>query len=156
MMTPRLCKRRTRLPDIPAIVSRDDVKILIIDDDDLLRGNIQDLLELEGHTVCSAADGRQGIQAMSVFCPDLVLCDIMMRDLDGYEVLRTLRADARLASTPLIFLTARAEKSDIQAGIQQGASAYITKPFTRNQLIGAIETVTGSGPSGASHSAGAT
>ncbi len=144
------------MPDIPGIVLRDEVRILIIDDDDLLRGNIRDLLELEGYTVCSVRDGRQGIQAIHTFHPDLILCDIMMRDLDGYEVLRALRADARLASTPLIFLTARAEKSDIQAGLQQGASAYVTKPFTRDQLIGAIETVIGAGPSDASRSADAT
>jgi len=140
-MMPPVCESAGRRA--PGVAMRDDVRILVIDDDDVLRGNIRDLLELEGHIVRSARDGRQGIQAMSVFRPDLVLCDIMMRDLDGYEVLRTLRADARLASTPFIFLTARAEKSDIQAGLQQGANAYITKPFTRDQLIGAIISATG-------------
>lgn len=132
------------------------MNILIIDDDDLLRENIRDLLELEGYTVSSVRDGRQGIQAIYTFHPDLILCDIMMRDLDGYAVLRALRADPRLASTPLIFVTARAEKSDIRAGLQQGATAYLTKPFTRDQLIGAIQTVLGAKRWDAGRSADAT
>lgn len=113
-------------------------KILVIDDDALVRANLVELLELESFEVLSAEDGRAGVQLARQHLPDLIICDIMMPELDGYGVLGELRQDSATATIPFIFLTAKTEKSDMRQGMSLGADDYLVKPFTRQEILDAI------------------
>ncbi|HEY9649362.1 MAG TPA: EAL domain-containing protein [Coleofasciculaceae cyanobacterium] len=115
-------------------------KILVIEDEELVRENILELLDAEGFEVISAENGRIGVDLAKAMLPDLILCDVMMPDLDGYGVLNTLRQETATATVPFIFLTAKAAKADFRQGMELGADDYITKPFTRAELLGAIAT----------------
>ncbi len=114
--------------------------ILIIEDHAALRQNLIDLLGLEGHRVLSAADGVSGLELAREKRPDLVLCDIMLPGLDGWEILAALRAEPATAALPFIFLTAKGDAADVRAGMRQGADDYLAKPFTRVDLLDAIST----------------
>lgn len=113
-------------------------KILVIEDEKFVRENILDLLDVEGFEVISAENGKIGIDLAKAMIPDLILCDVMMPGLDGYGVLTALRQNSLMASIPFIFLTAKAAKTDFRQGMELGADDYITKPFTRAELLGAI------------------
>jgi two-component system, sensor histidine kinase and response regulator len=115
-------------------------KILVIEDEDAVRENILELLSEEGYSVIEAPNGEDGIQKVWQEHPELVICDIMMPDLDGYGVLAKVRQDSRLSSIPFLFLTARVGRDDMRRGMGLGADDYITKPFTRQELLQAIET----------------
>ncbi|MFK7953387.1 MAG: PleD family two-component system response regulator, partial [Ekhidna sp.] len=113
--------------------------ILIIEDQAEVRENIAELLDLSNYDVKTASDGKEGVKIALSTPPDLVLCDIMMPEMDGYEVLYLLSKNPKTASLPFIFLTAKAEKSDFRKGMNMGADDYITKPFEEMELLGAIE-----------------
>jgi diguanylate cyclase (GGDEF)-like protein len=113
-------------------------KILVIEDEEFVRENIVELLDAEGFEVIGAEDGRMGLNLAKAMVPDLILCDVMMPELDGYGVLTALRQDSILAAVPFIFLTAKAAKADLRQGMELGADDYLTKPFTRAELLGAI------------------
>ncbi|HEY9607587.1 MAG TPA: EAL domain-containing protein [Allocoleopsis sp.] len=113
-------------------------KILVIEDEEFVRENILELLDTEGFEVIGAENGRIGLELAKAMEPDLILCDVMMPDLDGYGVLTKLRQEPAMASTPFIFLTAKAAKTDFRQGMELGADDYLTKPFTRAELLGAI------------------
>lgn len=115
-------------------------RILIIEDQPVMRKNIAFALEMEGYTMFTAANGREGIAEARVRKPDLILCDIMMPEADGYEVIRTLRADPETRLIPFIFLTAKGEKPDIRAGMNLGADDYLAKPVETEDLLAAVET----------------
>ncbi|GAB4230305.1 MAG: response regulator [Ekhidna sp.] len=114
-------------------------QILVIEDQDDVRENIVELLELSNYYVKSAEDGKKGVKMALDSPPDLILCDIMMPEMDGYEVLYLLGKNPSTASLPFIFLTAKAEKTDFRKGMNMGADDYITKPFDEMELLGAIE-----------------
>ncbi|WP_420318548.1 response regulator [Ekhidna sp.] len=114
-------------------------RILVIEDQEDVRENIVELLELSNYQVESAPNGKEGIKKALESPPDLILCDIMMPEMDGYEVLYLLTKNPSTASLPFIFLTAKAEKSDFRKGMNMGADDYITKPFEEMELLGAIE-----------------
>ncbi|MDZ8259162.1 EAL domain-containing response regulator [Nostoc sp. ChiQUE01b] len=113
-------------------------KILIIEDEEAVRENILDLLEAEDFETIAAANGRIGVNLAISEVPDLILCDMMMPEIDGYGVLTALRQDPSTATIPFIFLTAKSAKSDFRQGMDMGADDYITKPFTRAELLSAI------------------
>jgi DNA-binding NarL/FixJ family response regulator len=112
--------------------------ILIIEDQPDMRENIVTILEMEGHTVLEAGNGRDGLARAREEKPDLILCDVMMPKMDGHEVLQLLREDSSIAGTPFIFLTARGEKSDFREGMNLGADDYLTKPVSADELLGTI------------------
>lgn len=114
-------------------------KILIIEDDTIIRENTAELLELAHFQVKTAPNGKVGCSAAKEFKPDLIICDIMMPELDGYGVLHVLSKDTKTASIPFIFLTAKAEKSEIRKGMELGADDYLTKPFEDTELLKTIE-----------------
>jgi len=114
-------------------------KILVIEDQEDVRENIVELLELSNYEVSSASDGKMGVKMALDTPPDLILCDIMMPGMDGYEVLYLLSKNPNTSSLPFIFLTAKAEKQDFRKGMSMGADDYITKPFEEMDLLGAIE-----------------
>lgn len=114
-------------------------KILVIEDDLMVRTVIMDILEAEDFQVFGAEDGRLGGEMAREILPNLIICDVMMPEMDGYEVLRVLREDSLTQTIPFIFLTAKSTKADQRQGMEEGADDYLTKPFTRSELLGAID-----------------
>ena len=112
--------------------------ILVIEDDSVIRGNLSELLELEGYGVSQAEDGVSGVQRALEAPPDLIICDVMMPNLDGYGVLVELRQHPATATIPFIFLTAKADKTDRREGMGLGADDYLTKPFTSGEVLSAV------------------
>ena len=112
--------------------------ILVIDDDPTVRSLILKLLKAEGFDGVGAEDGRAGVQLAQVHEPDLIICDIMMPECNGHEVLQQLRQDPVTATIPFIFLSARADRTDLRQGMELGADDYLVKPFKRAELVGAI------------------
>lgn len=115
-------------------------KILIIEDNRDIRENTIEILELDGYDVICAENGREGVEKAVTEKPDLVICDIMMPELDGYGVLHMLAKNPETANIPFIFLTAKADRSDFRKGMEMGADDYITKPFDDVELLNAIES----------------
>ena len=109
--------------------------ILVIEDSGEIRENTAELLELAGYDVFTAVNGKDGLEQARKIQPDLILCDIMMPELDGYGVLRALENIPDLSGTPFVFFTAKSEKNDFRAGMDLGADDYLTKPFTGDDLL---------------------
>jgi DNA-binding response OmpR family regulator len=114
-------------------------KILLIEDNDEIRENMAEILDLAGYEVTTAANGKDGIKTAIQEIPDLILCDIMMPVLDGYGVLHMLQKHEALENVPFIFLTAKSERLEVRKGMELGADDYITKPFDGTELLNAIE-----------------
>jgi CRP/FNR family transcriptional regulator, polysaccharide utilization system transcription regulator len=114
-------------------------KILLIEDNLEVRENTAEILELSGYHVVTAENGKIGVRLAKQEIPDLIICDIMMPELDGYGVLRILNQSPETATIPFIFLTAKAEKSDFRKGMNLGADDYLTKPFEDVELMEVIE-----------------
>jgi len=114
-------------------------RILLVEDQPQMRRNIGTILEMEGFEVTTAENGRRGVEAARSVKPDLILCDVMMPELDGYGVLQALREDKATATIPFVFLTAKGEKTDLRAGMNLGADDYLTKPVTKDDLLAAIQ-----------------
>lgn len=113
--------------------------ILIIEDNDDIRESTAEILELANYEVLQAANGRIGVDLAVNHQPDLILCDIMMPELDGYGVLYLLHKNDQTSNIPFIFLTAKAERLDMRKGMEMGADDYLTKPFDDVELLNAIE-----------------
>ncbi len=114
-------------------------KILLIEDNPAIRENTEEIISLANYEVLSAANGKIGIELALQHKPDLIVCDIMMPELDGYGVLHILSKDPEMASIPFIFLTAKTEMTDIRRGMLLGADDYVTKPFDSTELLNAID-----------------
>jgi diguanylate cyclase (GGDEF)-like protein len=114
--------------------------ILVIEDESIIRENLLRLLKAEHFRAIGAEDGRVGLQLAQTQPPDLILCDILMPQMDGYEVLKHLQQNPATAPIPFLFLTAKANKDDFRAGMDLGADDYLTKPFTSAQVLKAIAT----------------
>ena len=112
--------------------------ILVIEDTSDMRENIAEILQLAPYQVLQAANGKQGIKLARQTRPDLIICDIMMPELDGYGVLHILGSDPNLADVPFIFLTAKAELTDFRFGMNLGADDYLTKPFDDHTLLNTV------------------
>lgn len=113
--------------------------ILVIEDEQDICEIISEILSEADHTVFTASNGRIGVERAQETAPDLIICDIMMPELDGYGVLSYLRSQERFQTVPFIFLTAKAEKQQVREGMNLGADDYLSKPFTITELIGAVE-----------------
>jgi len=118
----------------------DTKKILVIEDNEEVRENLEEILELHGYNVHGAQNGKIGVEQAIADPPDLILCDVMMPELDGFGVLNILSKKATTAHIPFIFLTAKSDKTDIRRGMNLGADDYITKPFYKDELLQVIET----------------
>ncbi|MEB3309349.1 MAG: hybrid sensor histidine kinase/response regulator [Snowella sp.] len=112
--------------------------VLIIEDQADVRENINAILELEGYETLTAEHGLMGVELAKAHRPDLILCDVMMPQLDGYGVLQKLQQNTATASIPFIFLTAKAERASLRSAMELGADDYLTKPFTLDELLNAI------------------
>lgn len=115
-------------------------KILLIEDNDDIRENTAEILEMSNYQVFTAKDGKEGVEVALREIPDLVICDIMMPELDGYGVLHILQRNTDTRNTPFIFLTAKTERTDFRKGMELGADDYITKPFNGTELLNAVES----------------
>lgn len=109
--------------------------ILVIEDNRIMRENISEILGLSNYHVLSATNGIQGMELAVNKEPDLIICDVMMPELDGLELLKKIRRTPGISNTPFVLVTARAEKSDICDGIRMGANEYLTKPFDGEDLL---------------------
>lgn len=114
--------------------------VLIIEDNDDIREGTKEILELTGYRVYDAPEGKTGVELALKHLPDVILCDIMMPELDGFGVLYMLSKHQQAATIPFIFLTAKAERADIRKAMELGADDYLTKPFDDIELLNAIET----------------
>ncbi|MBX6381101.1 MAG: response regulator [Thermoflavifilum aggregans] len=115
-------------------------KILVVDDHPEILDNISEILSLAGHQVVTAASGKEAVEKALHQQPELIICDIMMPDLDGYGVLHVLKKNPQTAVIPFIFLTAKTERADFRKGMELGADDYITKPFDDTELLAAVDT----------------
>jgi CRP-like cAMP-binding protein/DNA-binding NarL/FixJ family response regulator len=113
--------------------------VLIIDDHDDIRENTAEILDLAGYKTFTAENGKKGVEIAIKEKPSIIVCDIMMPELDGYGVLHLVRKNAETQNIPFIFLTAKTERSDFRKGMEMGADDYITKPFDDIELLNAIE-----------------
>jgi two-component system KDP operon response regulator KdpE len=123
---------------IPRSAPREGKRILVVDDEPRMIGFIRMNLELEGHQVFEAHNGLQALDSVRTKMPDLILLDVMMPELDGFETLRLLR---EFSNVPVIMLTAKGEENDIVYGLELGADDYITKPFGPRELSSRIKAV---------------
>ena len=114
-------------------------KILLIEDDTGLRENTAELLELENYKVFTAPNGRVGIEKAIKELPDIIVCDIMMPEVDGYGVLEAVSLEPSTTNIPFIFLSAKTEHEEIRKGMDLGADDYLTKPFEEFELLRTIE-----------------
>jgi CheY-like chemotaxis protein len=115
-------------------------KVLLIEDNLEVRENTAEILTLADYDVITASNGKEGAELAQKLLPDLIVCDIMMPELDGYGVLHILSKKPETSRIPFIFLTAKAEKADMRKGMALGADDYLTKPFDDTDLLNAIET----------------
>jgi CheY-like chemotaxis protein len=118
-------------------------RILVIEDNDAMREEIVAMLGFEGFEVMDAEDGRVGLQVLEQQKPDLILCDIMMPNLDGYGTLEAVRGHPETSSVPFVFLTAKASDADRARGVALGASAYMVKPFNARVILDTINGLLG-------------
>jgi len=118
-------------------------KILVVDDEEIVRKGLKIHLTKSGYNVEEAADGEEAIEWMKKNNFDLLICDIMMPKKDGWEVLNFVRSQTRTEDLPVIFLTAKSQDSDMFEGYERGANYYITKPFTKSQLLFGVNLMLG-------------
>ncbi|MBS1626724.1 MAG: response regulator [Bacteroidetes bacterium] len=114
--------------------------ILVIEDEEFLRNNIVKMLQLKGYTCYAAINGIDGVTKAKQILPNIIVCDVMMPGIDGFEVLTQLKADITTQNIPFIFLTARADAIDKNRGNTLGASLYLTKPFSIVDLLKAVQS----------------
>lgn len=115
-------------------------RILLIEDNKDVRENTADILELANYEVATAENGKIGVELAEKFRPDVIICDIMMPELDGYGVLEILGKNSTTASIPFIFLTAKTDRAEVRLGMNLGADDYLTKPFEEKELLEAISS----------------
>jgi DNA-binding response OmpR family regulator len=116
-------------------------KILLVDDEEDILDFLELILEEQGYAVIKATSGREALAAAQVNRPELILLDIMMPEMDGWEVLKLLKADEEVAHIPVAMLTARTEMKDKIQGLQEGAIDYICKPFATKELLDKLEII---------------
>ncbi|MFN8613428.1 MAG: response regulator [Vulcanimicrobiota bacterium] len=124
----------------------DTPKILVVDDDEHILRSLSQYLELEDFQVVSASSGPEALTLFQQEKPDLLVLDVMMPGMDGFQVLEKLRGDPETASVPVLMLTARDQHNDILKGYQMGTTSYLVKPFNLDELVEAIREVFASKP----------
>jgi two-component system alkaline phosphatase synthesis response regulator PhoP len=116
-------------------------RILVVDDDPAIVKVVRSYLEQAGYAVLTATDGERALQILRHDRPDLVVLDVMLPNRDGWEITRSIRADAALAATPIILLTARVDDTDKIVGLEMGADDYITKPFNAREVVARVRAL---------------
>jgi DNA-binding response OmpR family regulator len=116
-------------------------RVLVVDDDPVIQKLLKVNFEMEGYEVLSAADGAEGLDQAKSGNPDVIILDVMMPKMNGLEVLAALKADTDTDTIPVILLSAKAQAGDVQAGLDRGANAYVTKPFDPLDLLDRVGTL---------------
>ena len=116
-------------------------RVLVVDDDPVIQKLLKVNFEMEGYEVLSAADGAEGLDQAGSGRPDVIILDVMMPKMNGLEVLAALKADDSTKNIPVILLSAKAQAGDVQAGLDRGANAYVTKPFDPLDLLDRVGTL---------------
>lgn len=116
-------------------------RILIVEDNKDILETTAEILELKGYAIKTAINGLEGLKLAKQSPPDLIVSDIMMPKMDGYQMLESLRLDAKTAKIPFIFLTAKTQKTDVLRGAISGADRYLTKPFTMAELLKTVKEI---------------
>jgi DNA-binding NarL/FixJ family response regulator len=114
-------------------------RLLVVDDDPNLVLLVKDYLEFRGYEVVAASNGLEALEVMRRLTPDLIICDVMMPEMDGYTFVQTLRSDRATDWIPVIFLSARGQTADRVRGLNAGADAYLVKPFEPEELVAQVE-----------------
>jgi DNA-binding response OmpR family regulator len=114
-------------------------RILLIEDESDFRAGVRIRLDSRGYEVLEAEDGKTGFELARAKSPDLIILDLMLPKMDGYQIARLLKFDAKYKTIPIIMLTARTQKTDMETGFSVGADAYLTKPFKSEELLEKIE-----------------
>ncbi len=117
----------------------DNKRVLVIEDEEAIRDRMVRILGFEGYEARGAENGLAGVSMAHDFRPDVILCDVMMPEGDGFEVLSLLRQHLDTEVIPIIFVSAAAERASVRFAMENGADDYLTKPFTTEELVGAIE-----------------
>jgi DNA-binding response OmpR family regulator len=123
-------------------------KILIIDDDAFIRRPLEFILREEGFAPVTAVDGEDGLAKLEGEKPDLIVLDLMMPGLDGFEVCRRVRTDPRFSSIPVILLTAKGQESDSERGLAVGATEFMSKPYSPSELLRRVREILSEGEPG--------
>jgi DNA-binding response OmpR family regulator len=119
------------------------MKILVAEDEKDIRRLISFTLERAGFEIIEATDGKQALDMAILHLPDIILLDVMMPQMDGYEVCRRLRAEPSMVNTPVLFLSAKGQHHEIGEGLSAGATDYIVKPFTPRELVAKVKELAG-------------
>ncbi|MEM1218527.1 MAG: response regulator [Bacteroidota bacterium] len=114
-------------------------KILVVEDDKMIRESLTEILTMSGYTIQTAENGKVGLAEALTFDPDLIICDVSMPEMDGYEFIRVIRSVPQFGEVPFIFLTALASPHDFRKGMDLGADDFLTKPFSPDELMGVIQ-----------------
>lgn len=118
------------------------MKILVIEDENVIRENTLEMLEIKGYEAMGASNGNEAIEKLNIFSPDIIFCDIMMPQMDGFEFLKRFRLMPQSQSIPFIFLSAKAEQQDRDYAISLGANDFLLKPFSFSDLFEVINKYT--------------
>ncbi|AFZ43553.1 two component transcriptional regulator, LuxR family [Halothece sp. PCC 7418] len=121
-------------------VDNETKKLLLVDDDPNLILLVQDYLEFQGYQVTTADNGRDALEILEHEVPDLIICDIMMPEMDGYELVKQVRQDSRISWIPVLFLSAKGQTTDRVKGLNTGADVYLVKPFEPEELVAQVES----------------
>jgi two-component system, OmpR family, alkaline phosphatase synthesis response regulator PhoP len=116
-------------------------RVLLVDDDEQILHSLRVYLELENYQVRTAGNGREALDRLREELPEILILDIMMPELDGYQVLEKLKENPEMSDLPVIMLTAKGQDVDVLKGYKMGAASYMTKPFNLNELVENIELV---------------
>lgn len=110
-------------------------RLLLIDDDPNLILLVKDYLEFRGYEVITAENGREALEVLEQETPDMIICDVMMPEMDGYSLVRHVREDSRTSWIPILFLSAKGQSQDRVKGLNTGADVYMVKPFEPEELV---------------------
>ena len=122
------------------IAQRDSKKLLLIDDDPNLILLVKDYLEFRGYDVMTAENGREALDVLGQKMPDMIICDVMMPEMDGYSLVKHIRQEPRTKAIPVLFLSAKGQSQDRVKGLSEGADVYMVKPFEPEELVAQVES----------------
>jgi len=120
--------------------NKDNKKLLLIDDDPNLILLVKDYLEFRGYEVMAAGNGREALEILNLHLPDMIICDVMMPEMDGYAFVDKIRQDSRASWIPIMFLSAKGQSQDKIKGLTTGADIYMIKPFEPEELVAQVES----------------